>query len=330
MLLITLLRSLFLTFGLLATPFALAEKPPQYEEPVLKDLQQFVALYTGEFDNYTQVYFEENGFLEQVPEEKHSRIYQSRHRVNAPELGELVLYEETHSGENLEKLYRQRIVLLETEKDTRTIKTRHFALKQPERYRTQNHQLQDFSDLKPNDLTALGQDCGTVWRKSAAQFIGRIESGRCKIASKHQGKTRFILFDGVVAENEYWALEGGIEENGDFAFGRKDGIAYQYRRATPYTCWVAVKNERDEWDFFQNLRVLDQGGKGYFQTSDQVPKQYYLQLKETVFPAGKRPDVFELFIHEAGNPTALSYVWTKVGSDRIGINLRWMQGSCSK
>ena len=63
---------------------------------------------------------------------------------------------------------------------------------------------------------------------------------------------------------------------------------------------------------------------------------YYIQLKKTSFPAGKWPDVFELFVHEDGreegasyDTNALSYAWTSIDADRIGINLRWMQASCS-
>lgn len=153
----------------------------------------------------------------------------------------------------------------------------------------------------------------------------------CQVVSRRSGKPLYIAARMVLSRDEMWHLEEGFNEDLEQIFGAPGNVPYKLRRARYFSCWVAFlkDEEADGWDFFREVRIHDQGGIAEFTTTNDDPRRYRLQLTQTVFPAGHRPDVLELFVSEKGNDEALSYTWTARDSDRIGINLRWMQAGCS-
>lgn len=301
-----------------------------------KQLVNFDRLIQGEFDNYNQVNFETNDFLtsQDIPDQKHARLYKKVVRLNAPQLGEFVYYEQTHAGGREHKIYRKSISIVTPEHSRKRLVVQNYKLV------TDIDVLELQQNIALKDLKTLGNSCNTEFRLQGDSFIGEIDHKKCTVKSKHGGNIH-ISGQFVISKAGYWHLEAGFKPDGTMAFGRKDQDYYQLTRAQRFTCWAAFKTDKlkesgePHWDFHSKISMHDQGDISEFTTTSSVPKNYFIRLKQTVFPAGKRPNVFEMFIHENSEQAkkqykdALSYTWTNSDAKRLGINLRWMQASCS-
>lgn len=306
-----------------------------------KLLKKFDQLIQGEFDNYNQYNFENNSFLDEsdLPKKKHARLYKHVARINAPSLGKFVYYHQIHEGGKDKPIYRQSLQVVTPDHNNNTIVAQNYRFNSPESF-TNLWQHQNEISLSLSDLKLVGENCHSTYKAAGETFIGGIDPKQCKVESKKGGYI-YIATEQVVSQLGLWHLEEGYSSSGKEIFGREDNIPHKMRRAKKFKCWAAFKTKRlkengePHWDFYPNRIVHNQGDISEFSTTDREPEQYFIRLKETTFPAGSRPDVFELFIHENTEQArknykqALSYTWTNKEAERLGINLRWMQASCS-
>lgn len=116
-----------------------------------------------------------------------------------------------------------------------------------------------------------------------------------------------------------------------------DGKTTLLRRARAVTCWSAIPKSNkkpdgtDDWHFAQGIKIHDQGGRALIGKDVADVKPLVIRMRNVVWPDGNsnRPSLV-LYIHNPDEPDkALSYVWADPGAARIGINLRWMQASCT-
>ena len=115
-----------------------------------------------------------------------------------------------------------------------------------------------------------------------------------------------------------------------------DGRTTQLRRARGVTCWGAsLKAARkpdgsEDWYGASALRLHDQGGRVAFGGGATGAPPVVLRMRNVVWPSGPNKPSLVLYAHTPDQPDhAVSYSWADPGAKRIGINLRWMQASCS-
>ena len=112
----------------------------------------------------------------------------------------------------------------------------------------------------------------------------------------------------------------------------------EFRKARPFSCWTAVlrgathgdsgEGNRD-WDFRRGLNIHDQGGVITLETDETPSRSVRLRLRDVDWPHGERRPSLTLYVLEGDSDRAVSYAWTEGGGERIGINLRWLQASCT-
>jgi hypothetical protein len=121
-----------------------------------------------------------------------------------------------------------------------------------------------------------------------------------------------------------------------------DGQMLKLRRARPVTCWVAIPKDEPRadgevaWHFTNNIKLHDQGGRVLVGGPDSGTKPVVIRMRNVVWPPkadgsanSNRPSLV-LYVHTPDEPDrAVSYVWADPDAARIGINLRWMQASCT-
>lgn len=121
-----------------------------------------------------------------------------------------------------------------------------------------------------------------------------------------------------------------------------DGKTSLLRRARPVTCWSAIPKEAKkpdgsvDWLFAQNVKIHDQGGRALIGSGAPDVKPVVIRMRNVVWPPkpdgsanSNRPSLV-LYVHTPDEPDkAVSYVWADPDAARIGINLRWMQASCT-
>ena len=115
-----------------------------------------------------------------------------------------------------------------------------------------------------------------------------------------------------------------------------NGAETELRRGTPFRCWLSLRRTADkpngsaDYAFAGGLTLHDQGGRAM--ASDPGAPGVVIRLRQVIWPppSTNKPSLV-LYVHRPEEPDkAVSYAWADPAAKLIGINLRWVQGSCSR
>lgn len=121
---------------------------------------------------------------------------------------------------------------------------------------------------------------------------------------------------------------------------REDGSGWQVgaseiRKARAFSCWVSTRKFAGKadgsaaWTFTRGLKTFDQGGRVFVPGNGEAPDVTF-RLRNVTWAKGSRNrPSFVLYVHKDDPVRAVSYSWASPDADLVGINLRWVQGSCS-
>ncbi|RMF07461.1 MAG: hypothetical protein D6763_12260, partial [Alphaproteobacteria bacterium] len=183
------------------------------------------------------------------------------------------------------------------------------------------------------DTLRTGKGCETVWRYEENRYIRVAASGSCSQHGEQEGKA--VYWESLLTPSEIHltpsrdSLKAGPED---------DPEALRLRKVRPFECWTAVlRGARhgdsgeglNDWDFRRGGWIHDQGGVLALNTDEDPPRQIRLRLRRVEWPSGSRRPSLTLYVEEGASRRAVSYAWTEYDAERIGLNLRWIQASCS-
>lgn len=144
-----------------------------------------------------------------------------------------------------------------------------------------------------------------------------------------------------VAKGEWQALPvAGLarDESGKWTLALPDGRKTELRRGVAFTCWMAIPkfakkpDGSDDTLFAGKLKLHDQGGRVTLGGGDSGAPQAIFRVRNVVWPAPStnRPSLVLYVIKPEAPEKAVSYSWADPDAKLIGINLRWVQGSCTR
>ena len=165
-------------------------------------------------------------------------------------------------------------------------------------------------------------------KRPAAPWVG--------ISVDAAGKISFVdVYSHTVQATAYKALVPS-ETAGRVRMTLADGRVTELRRARTATCWgaapKAVKKAdgSDDWSGARDLKLHDQGGRVRFGGGTTGAPEAELRMRNVIWPTGPSRPSLVLYVHQPDNfDHAASYSWADLTAKTIGINLRWMQGSCT-
>jgi hypothetical protein len=107
-------------------------------------------------------------------------------------------------------------------------------------------------------------------------------------------------------------------------------------RARPLTYWVLVRkfaakpDGTPDWTFAGNLASFDQGGRVTVPDKGEAP-DVSIRLRNVTWAKGSRnkPSLV-LYAHKDDPERVESYSWASPDASLVGINLRWIEGSCTR
>lgn len=113
-------------------------------------------------------------------------------------------------------------------------------------------------------------------------------------------------------------------------------IGSEIRLASAFTCWVSVRkfaakpDGTADWTFESGLVTFDQGGRATIPGNGIAP-DVTIRLRNVTWASGSRnkPSLV-LYVHKDDPERAESYSWASPDASLVGINLRWMQSSCTR
>jgi hypothetical protein len=315
-----------------ATPGPVEPAPPAAVQE--KDFRIFLSWFEGEFDSGEQVAFaDELGIpKDAVPERIHSIFKQ----VDLPAFGEHVFYVEQYLDGDPAKIYRQRLYSFSLDPAEQAIKLVIHIPNDTKVLVGAHRDPSKLAGLAP-DATRTMPGCDVFWKRRGDAFLGYMKPGACTFQSQRSGKTIVVSDDLYLDDDEIWIFDRAEDTEGNYVYGNKAGIPNKLRKVSYYACWLAVKregagdDEQGAWSFDRNIAVHDGGEIVWHQASTREAR-VGLKIRNVVWPSGPNQDSLVLYVHDeaADKPErAASYAWGDPGAGKLGINLRWMQASCS-
>lgn len=165
-------------------------------------------------------------------------------------------------------------------------------------------------------------------------------AGRCTAHWVRDG-SGFKVTDGSDCRDEIVKPGARLTKDGLDSGARADGLAHdQFKRIRPFECWVAVlrgakhgdsgKGAKDtDWFFKRGVWIHDQGGLATVATDETPSRELRLRLPRVAWPSGPNRPSLTLYVLPDGDERAVSYAWGEFDAERMGLNLRWMQASCT-
>jgi CpeT/CpcT family (DUF1001) len=289
------------------------------------DLTEMLSWFTGEFDNFQQVWQEDEDKV--ADSLQHEHIHSIFLPVKMPAIGEHVFFVKQYMDGDTNKIYRMRIYNFLIDNNEKAIRLDIHTFKNPtdeKTYQNANGGPSVLEGLKPENFTST-DGCAVFWRKEKGIFIGYMKSKACNFVSKRSGKRIFITDSLRLTPNEIWIRDEAEDENGNYVFGHKAKIAHKLMKCRPFKGWIAIRKDstEDKFEFVGNLRLHDQGWRMRVVKPNGTVTPYTVELSQVIYE--KSINVLKLAIYEEGNTKALSYTWANPEAERIGINLRWIQ-----
>ena len=303
------------------------------EKPLDEELRLFLEYFEGEFNNHNQVNFETDDSLdEQVPEEaRHPWHHHTIRRVDAPAFGEYVFFAQINEEGPDGPVVRQRVHVVERHCQSGTIRQRFYAIEAGQEGVDYPADPTAVAELPRESLRGYPEGCQIVWWRRADRFSGDIAKGYCAVVSRRSGTPLYIAARMELSRDEIWHLEEGFNEDLEPIFGAPGNVPFKLRRVSYYACRVEFLGDPDSdgQRVVHDVRIHDQGGVAEFAAPTPERGPVSVQLSETIFPAGTRPDALQLSVHEKGAGEELASERTTPGADRIGIDVGWVRAECS-
>ncbi|MFZ4120870.1 MAG: chromophore lyase CpcT/CpeT [Caulobacterales bacterium] len=302
-----------------------------------RDFAQYLAWFEGRFDNDRQVFFEPDIG---VPEsDRHERIHSIFRPVALPAFGDHVFYVEQYLDADPARVYRQRLYVMSIDESRNAIRLAIHIPKNPDAIRGAYLNPDLLAQLTPADMTTY-PGCDVFWRRQETMFVGGMAHDACRITSTRSGRTLIVSDDLILSADGISIHDRAVDEQGAYVYGNRAGVPHQLRRARPFECWTAVLRgavhgdsgqgaEPNDWNFRRGLWLHDQGGTADIVTDENPSRRFTVKLRRVEWPYGTNRPSLTLYVHEQGNPRALSYTWGEYDAERLGLNLRWLQVSCT-
>ena len=291
-----------------------------------KDFLTMMAWFPGVYDNQEQVYFEAEQEVDEAL--RHERIHHVFEPVELPAFGEHVFYVQQHLNDDPAQIYRQRIYTFQPDYDEGAIR---LTIHIPNDVASLVDAHLDLTKLLglSAEKTRVLPGCDVFWRRQANHFVGYMQPNACSYVLSESGKRIIFNDDLLLTEDALWISDRAEDEEGNRVFGHPTGVPHKNRKARRFECWMTAMQRDGEWTFRRGLEIYDQGGMVWLETEEQPPEKVGIKMRNVRWPYGNNRPSLVLYAYRSDEDRAVSYAWADPSAQRIGINLRWMQASCT-
>ncbi len=302
-------------------------------EGVLEDL---MAWLPGEYSSRPQVELET--LLGAPPDGKHYDWYRIFARIDAPQLGEHVIYGELHVGSKDEPVVpgTQVVYLISIDEAHGAVNVNGRRIKNPEAYGSLHLDPTRAKtvEVDPN----YGGNCDFRWRRHGDQLVGRLAQpdeaaidGDCVMTSKVSGVTMRWDAEWVLTPEELWIYDNGYVRESEqpetwrLFQGREDRTHIRLSRVRQYTCGVQLAVPGSEPRRFE-LELHNRGGQAELAGQDMSLRLFRGPLSGH----GERPDDFTvLSLHRVSDGREVARgLWRGV-TDYLGIEAPPVSAHCA-
>lgn len=291
-----------------------------------KDFQTMMAWLPGVYDNQEQVYFEEEQGVDEAL--RHQRVHSVFEPVDLKAFGEHVFYVQQHLNDDSDHIYRQQIYSFRPDYAQNAIRLIIHTPNDPTAL-TDAHDNPALLEALTPDQTTVAPGCDIIWHRQANQFVGYLQPDACTYVSEESDQRITVNDDLLLTEKALWMAERTHDAAGRLLTGHPAGVPHKSLKARRFECWMTAMQRDGEWTFRRGLEIYDQGGMIWLSTDEKDPQQIGIKMRNVSWPYGTNRPSLVLYAHRPEETRAVSYAWAEPTAKRLGINLRWMQASCT-
>ena len=307
---------------LFVSPAAPAQSPVELRQ----DLARLLEWLPGEYDNEPQVFLEEG--LGPPPDGVHPRRHSVFAVIDAPHLGQHVIYWQERSDGKSGGILRQRVLILEADEESLALRMTMYPIEDPERHQDLQKKvpLQRSVQIQAGTMVS---ECPLSWTRDIDQLQGRFAAS-CRVTPPGRVDAVAVEVSWSLSKEELWILDRARDHTG-WVTGRADGFPLKYYRVRSFECYVALELGNDT-RFVENPFFLhDRGDQAVFSTGATKPSTVRVVLRRSMWPSRSGRNFVELlrivlYLDDSTEPSGLG--WATPESSRVGFGTGAAQARC--
>jgi CpeT/CpcT family (DUF1001) len=284
--------------------------------PVISsDVEALAKMWPGIRDSTEEVFVSSGPNVSAWGEGAEKRVRTVVAPVEAPWLGQRVLYLEEFLHDDPDSIRRQLLLDLQpAEPPSVGVRVRVYSFKEPQRWVHLNRRPRLLTNLRRAEVVKA-EGCDLMLRKEGDQFTGGTVGRGC-IDIRDGGK-RYVEWRLVIGDDLYWYRRRVFGFN-----------FFELNDARLFACRVdwSATGRKSELHLLAKVELHDQGGRARFVTPDGRKLELTLHSQDWPFMADR--DALILLVQDEAQDTPLASAWTEIDADDIDINLGWLRISC--
>ncbi len=268
------------------------------------DIEILVDWFTGEFNNFEQheedIYAKEKKGKDIKP---HIHMHSIFAPIEFPKLGKYVFHVQQSQGNDLRKVFRQRLYVFNENEEQNIIELRIYKYPNDSEFFDVHKKPEKFKKLRVEELLETG--CVVEWVRDGDKFTASNRGGQCEIYS-HYFKKDIIVKDNITLFKDRILISDSIfDTEGKLLMGREDGAPVILKRCKFYKGWAAIKNEdadstsKSKYIGYRGLVLHNQGQRTKLISKDGVEADYEVSLSQLTY-AASNTHVLKLGVHKKG------------------------------
>jgi hypothetical protein len=291
------------------------------------DVDTLEKLWPGVRDSTEEVFISSDPNVTAWGEGSERRVRTVVAPVEAPWLGQHVLYLEEFLHDDPESIRRQLLLDLQpAEPPAVGVRVRLYSFKEPRRWIHLDRRPKLVSNLHRAEVVKA-EGCDLMLKKEGDQFSGGTVGRDC--IDIRDGGLRYVEYRLVVAEDLYWYRRRVLLRKGNDLQEEVFGFNwFELNDARLFTCRVewSATGRKSDLRLLARLELHDQGGRAHFATPDGRKLELTLHSQDWPFMADR--DALILLLQDQVQNTPMASAWSEIDSDDIAINLGWLRIQC--
>ena len=291
------------------------------------DVEALGKMWPGVRDSTEEVFISSDPNVSAWGEGSEKRVRTVVAPVEAPWLGQHVLYLEEFLHDDPDSIRRQLLLDMQpAEPPAVGVRVRVYSFKEPQRWIHLNRRPRLLTDLHRAQVVKA-EGCDLMLRKEGDQFVGGTVGRGC--LDVRDGGKRYVEWRVVIGDDLYWYRRRILLRKGNDLQEEVFGFNFfELNDARLFACRVdwSATGRRSDLHLLTRLELHDQGGKARFVTPDGRNLELTLHSQDWPFMADR--DALILLLQDQAQNTPMASAWTEIDSDDIDINLGWLHISC--
>jgi len=291
------------------------------------DVNTLEKMWPGVRDSTEQVFISSDPNVAAWGEGSERRVRTIIAPVEAPWLGQHVLYLEEFLHDDPESIRRQLLLDLQpAEPPAVGVRVRLYSFKEPRRWIHLDRRPKLLTDLRRAEVVKA-EGCDLMLKKEGDQYSGGTVGRDC--IDIRDGGLRYVEYRVVIGEDLYWYRRRVLLRKGNDLQEEVFGFNwFELNDARLFACRVewSATGRKSDLRLLVRLEIHDQGGRAHFVTPDGRKLELTLHSQDWPFMVDR--DALILLLQDEVQNTPMASAWAEIDSDDIAINLGWLRVQC--